>query len=111
MASLFEAGKYCAMNTTERTTNGFYVIMFTSEEYAFKDNTKIDGQIITAGELVVKAQYLCSMQVDTNWYWNQQPQQNAITVPTHTILHPWLEVNTITDINKIPKVYVTGHSK
>ena len=66
MASLFEAGKYCAMNTTERTTNGFYVIMFTSEEYAFKDNTKIDGQIITAGELVVKAQYLCSMQVDTN---------------------------------------------
>ena len=28
----------------------------------------IDGQIITAGELVVKEKYLCSMQIDTNWY-------------------------------------------
>ena len=54
------------------------------------------GQIITSGELFVKAQYLCSMQVDTNWYWNQYPQNHVITVPTRTILHPLLEVNTVT---------------
>ena len=48
--------------------------MFTSEEYTLQDNTAIDGKIITAGEFVVKSQYLCSMQVETNWYWNQHPQ-------------------------------------
>ena len=42
------------------------------------------------------------MQVDTNWYWNQQPKQNVITVPRRTILHPKLEVNTVTDFNAIP---------
>ena len=53
--------------------------------------------------MVVKAQYLCSMQVDTNWYWNQHPRQHVITVPTRTILHPQLEVNAITDFHEIPK--------
>ena len=42
--------------------------MVTSEAYTLQDNTTIDGQIITAGELVVKAQYISSMQLDTNWY-------------------------------------------
>ena len=42
------------------------------------------------------------MQVDTNWYWNQQPQQHVITVPTRTILPPKLEVNAVTDFNSIP---------
>ena len=30
MASLVESGKYGSINTTDTTTNGFYVIMFTS---------------------------------------------------------------------------------
>ena len=38
----------------------------------------IDGQILIAGELVVNAKYLCSMQVDTNWYWNQHPKRHVI---------------------------------
>ena len=59
---------------------------------------------MTAGELVAKAQYICSMQVDTNWYWNQHPQQHVITVPTFTILHPQLEVNSVTDFHAIPKI-------
>ena len=29
MASLVESGKYGAINKTDTTTNGFYVIMFT----------------------------------------------------------------------------------
>ena len=49
MASLFESGKYDAINTIDTTTNEFYVIMFTSEAYTLQDNTIIDGQIITAG--------------------------------------------------------------
>ena len=65
--------KYGAINTTDTETNVIYVIMFTSEAYTLQDNTQIDGKIITAGEFFVEAQYLCSMQVDTNWYWNKHP--------------------------------------
>ena len=95
MASLVKSGTHRAINTTDTPTNGFYIIMFTSGSYTLQENTTIDGQIITAGELVVKAQYLCSMQIDTNWYWNQQPKHHVITVPTRAILHPQLEVNVI----------------
>ena len=89
-ASLVASVKYGSINTTDTTTNGFYVIMFTSVAYILQDNTINDVQIITTGELVVKTKYLCSMQVDTNLYWNQQPKQHVITVPTRTILHPQL---------------------
>ena len=76
--------------------------MFTSVAYTLQENTTIDGQIITAGELVVKEKYIFSMQVDNNCYWNQQPKHHVITVPTRTILHPQLEVNAITDFHAKP---------
>ena len=57
------------------------------------------GQIITAGELVVKSKYLCSTKIDTNWYWDQQPKHHVITVPTGAILHPQFGVNTVTDFH------------
>ena len=52
--------------------------------------------------MVVKAQYICSIQVYTNCYWKQQPKQHVTTFTTHTILHPQLEVNTVTDFHAIP---------
>ena len=76
--------------------------MFTPGAYTLQENTKIDRQLITAGELVFNAEYLCSMQVDTNWYWNQQSKHHVITVPTRTKLHPQLEVNAITYFHAIP---------
>ena len=48
MALLVESGKYGAINTTDTTTNGFYVIMFKSEAYILQDNTTLYGKIITA---------------------------------------------------------------
>ena len=101
MASLVESGKYVALIKTEISTNGFYVIMFTSGAYKLQENTTIDGQILTSGELFVKAKYLCSMQIDTNWYWNKQPKHNVITVPTRAILHPQLKVNAEKDFQTI----------
>ena len=59
MASLVESGKYGAINTTDTSTNGFYDIIFTSGAYTLQENTTNYGNIITSGELVVKAQYLC----------------------------------------------------
>ena len=50
MASLVESGKYGAINTTDTSTNGFYVSMFTSGAYTLQENTTIDGQILIAGE-------------------------------------------------------------
>ena len=41
LASLVESGKYGSINTTDTTTNGFHVIMFTSEAYTLQDNTTI----------------------------------------------------------------------
>ena len=67
MPPLVESGKCGSINTTETTTNEFCVFMFTTEAYTLHDNTTIDGKVITAGGLVVKAQYLCSMKVDTSW--------------------------------------------
>ena len=69
---------------------------------AFHENTTVYGKNITAQELVFKAQYICSMQVDTNWYWYQQPKNHVITMPTRTILHPQLEGDAITDFHAIP---------
>ena len=52
------------------------------------------------------------MQVDTNFYWNQHPQQHFITVPTRTILHPQLEINTVTDFHAITKIVCNStHAK
>ena len=102
-ALLFEPGKYGAISTTDTIAHEFYVIMFTSEAYTLQDNTKIDGKIITAGELVVKSKYICSMQIDNNWYWDQHPKHHFITVPTCKILHPQLEVNAITYFHDVLK--------
>ena len=77
--------------------------MFISKSYTLQDNKTIDGQIITDKELVAKAQYICYMEVDTSWYWNQHPQKHVITAPTRTILHPRLEVNEVADFHAIPK--------
>ena len=50
---------------------GFDVIQLVSEAYTLQNNTQIDGPVISAGELVAKAQYICSMQENSNWYWKK----------------------------------------
>ena len=53
---------YGDINTDYTTKNGLYVIQFLSYSYTLQNNTTIDRQVISAGELVFKAQYLFSMQ-------------------------------------------------
>ena len=86
-ASLVQSGMYDAIKTDDTTSNGFYVIQFISELYTLKNNTKIDGQVISAGELVAKEKYLCSMQENNNWHWKQQPLQQTSIVPTRKIIN------------------------
>ena len=105
MSSLVQSGTYGVINTPETTTNGFYVIQFVSEAYRLQNNTNIDGKMMSAGELVVRAQYICSMQENTNWYWKQHSLQQNIIVSTRTILHPCLDVVIITDFQDIHKTF------
>ena len=61
MYSLVQSGKYGSIKTADTITNGFYVIKFISESYRLQNNTRIDGKIISAGELVFQAQYIFSI--------------------------------------------------
>ena len=103
MASLVQSGMYGSINTYDTTTNGFYVIQLISEAYMLQNNTTIDGQVISSGELVVKAQCICSVQENTNCYWKQHSIQQKIIVPTSKIIHPRLDVITIIYFQDIPK--------
>ena len=102
LASSFQSDKYGAINTADTTPNGYYVIKFISEAYSLQKNTTIDGKIISVGELVVKAQYLCSTKENTNWYWEQQwsrrsrhlsvlpdALQQSGRIPTHVPAGTW----------------------
>ena len=82
--------------------------MFKSEAYTLQDNKAIEGEIITDGEIFIKAQYLCSMKESTDLFWDQHTQYQFITVTTLTILHPKLDVTTIIDIHDIPKSVCNG---
>ena len=61
MASLVQSGMYGSINKDDTTTNVFYVIQFLSEAYKLQNNTTIDGQVISSGELFVRTKYICSM--------------------------------------------------
>ena len=58
MVSLVQPYMYDAINTEDTITNRLYVIQFISEAYTIQNNTTIDGQVISYGELVVNTQYL-----------------------------------------------------
>ena len=66
ISSLLQYDKYGTINTSDTTTDGYYVLKFISEAYTLKNNTTIDRQMITAGELIVKEQYIFSMQYITH---------------------------------------------
>ena len=103
MDFFFQSGEYIAINTADTITNLFYVIEFISYAYKLQNNTTIDTQIISAGELVVKARYICFMKENSNWYWKQESMKHNIIVPTRIILHPCLDVVRIIDVHGIPK--------
>ena len=69
MYSLVQTDKYGAINTTDTSTIGYYVIKFMPEPYTLQEETMCDGQISTGGELVFKVQYLNCMKYKTKWYW------------------------------------------
>ena len=51
---------------------------YVSESYTLQYDTTCDGEIITAGGLFFKAQYLSSMKSKKKWYWGQKQQKQII---------------------------------
>ena len=43
------------------------------------------------------------MQENSNYYWKQKSLQHNIIFPTHTILHPHIDLIQIIDVQDIPK--------
>ena len=66
MTLLVQLGMYGVINTYDTTTNGFCVIRFLLEAYTMQNNTTVYGKVLSAGELVIKAQYICSMLLKIN---------------------------------------------
>ena len=62
MVSLVQYGKYGAINTTYTSKMVYYVITFVSEAYILQDETTCNRKLISAGALVLKAQYIILMQ-------------------------------------------------
>ena len=62
MESLVQSSMYGDINIDNTTKNRLYAIQFLSKGYTLQNNTTIYGKAISSGELVVKAQYLCSVQ-------------------------------------------------
>ena len=62
IASLVQSGMYGVINTDDTTANRLYVVQLLLDAYTLQYNTTIDVKVISFGELVVNAQYLCSVQ-------------------------------------------------
>ena len=50
---------------------GYYDVKVLPEPYTLQDDKTVDKQVIKAGEIIVKAEYICIMKSNTNWYWQQ----------------------------------------
>ena len=57
----------------------------------------------TAGELVVKSQRLGYIQENKKWYWELKQKQQAIVVPSHTIVHQYIDVMAVKYVQDIPR--------
>ena len=54
------------------------MIKFVSLLYTLQEDTTCNGQIISANELVFKAEHISYMQENTNYYWGQKINNKSL---------------------------------
>ena len=74
MESLVRYSKYGAMNTTDTETLVFYVVKYVTDKYTLQEENTCDGKISTAGELMIKYQYMSCMKSNSKRYWGGKQQ-------------------------------------
>ena len=67
-----------------------------------QNNNTMDKQVIKAGEIIVKPEFLIIMKNYTKWYWQQFGTQESIIIENCTIFHPCLDMSSIKDVAEIP---------
>ena len=67
MTELVKTDKCGAINTTDKSNMGYYVVKFLSETFMLQEKCKHNFQIIEAGESVLNAQYMDCMKFNKNW--------------------------------------------
>ena len=58
MSRIVQNGTYGAINTTDPTTIGYYVVNLSSEPYTLEYDNRFDKQVVKADELIVKSEYI-----------------------------------------------------
>ena len=61
LSALFHNVEYGAINTSDLTTMGYYVVKYLSEPYMLQDKKNFDKKVINVS----------IMESNTNWYWQQ----------------------------------------
>ena len=92
MSELVQNEKYGAINTADTTKMGYYVVKFLSEPKTLQYYKIVDKQLIKAGELIVKAEYLSIINANTNWHWKKFETKESVIIETHTIGYTCLYV-------------------
>ena len=64
---------------------GYYVVKNLSEPYTLQDNKTVDKQVIKAGKIIVKSEYLSLIKANTNQYWEKLGNKETVAIATHTI--------------------------
>ena len=103
MSALIQNGKYGAINTADPTTMGYYVVKFLKLPYTLQDYKTFYNQVIEAGELIAKVEYISIKRSNTNWYWQQIGTEASVIIETCTIVHPCLYISTIKDDADTPR--------
>ena len=84
---------------------GYYVIEFVSEAYTLQEDTTCEGKISTAGEMVVKVEYLRCIKEKKKCHWDKKQQQQLIIVLTRTIVHQFLDVIVVKYFHDIIRIF------
>ena len=105
MASLVQLGKYGAINASDTTKMGYYVIKYLSKPYTLKDYQTACGKVSKACQCLVIEEYISITKAKTNWYWQQHKTNQRVIISTHIIVHPCIDVLVIKMLQTIPGVY------
>ena len=90
MSALFQNGKYAAINTADSTTKDYYDAKLLSEPYTLKNDKTVENQVIKAGEIIVKLEYIIIMKKNTNFYQQQLETKDSFVISTRTSFYPYL---------------------
>ena len=61
-------GKYDAIYTDDYSRHGYYIIKFSSYLYTLQEGLRVDGQVISSGEMVCEGNYLFPINIDYHYY-------------------------------------------